>query len=92
MLVSAVGLIVGLWKLAGWRIRLKWLGALCLGFVAQAPLLIFANKVTQNQVSLGNPFFRPVLGYSLPVVIVNAVVFFVLVVVLVRWEKLHSSA
>ncbi|RMD58714.1 hypothetical protein D6833_12565 [Candidatus Parcubacteria bacterium] len=88
--VATAGLVVGMWNLAGWRTRLKWLGAVCIGFVGQGPLLMYANRITRTQVGLGNPFFRPVLGWSLPVVIVSVVAGLALVVVLMRWENMGS--
>jgi len=90
--VAIVGLAVGMWTLFGWRTRLKWLGAICIGFVAQGPLLMYANRITQTQVVLGNPYFRPVLGWSLPVVIVSVVAGLILVVILTRWEKTVAMA
>ncbi|RME51861.1 MAG: hypothetical protein D6796_00085 [Caldilineae bacterium] len=85
LLISIAGFVVGLWSLAEWRTRLKWIGAVCIGFVGQGPLLMFANRITQTQVSLGNPLFRSVFGWSLPVMVVNVVVAFILVVVWMRW-------
>jgi len=85
--IAIVGLAVVMRNLSGWRTRLKWLGAVFVGFVGQGPLLMYANRITQKQVGLGNPYFRPVFGWSLPVVIVSVVAAIVLVAVLARWEK-----
>ncbi|HEC35167.1 MAG TPA: hypothetical protein ENI39_01375 [Anaerolineae bacterium] len=90
-LASAAGLVVGLWELDGWRRRLKWLAVLLIGYLPQGPLLMLANNITQTQVAMGNRFFQPVLGFSLPVVIVSGFALFVLFVVLVRWEMSLSS-
>ncbi|RMG79528.1 MAG: hypothetical protein D6712_19555 [Chloroflexi bacterium] len=90
LVVAIVGLVVVVWNLAAWRTRLKWLVAVCIGFVGQGPLLMYANQITQTQVGLGNPYFRPVLGWSLPVVVVSVVAGLILVVVLTRWEKTIS--
>jgi len=64
-------LILGLRELASWRARLKWLGAVLMGSVATGILMVFADPLLIAQVDAGNPWFRPVLGYSLPVVLVN---------------------
>jgi len=90
-LASALGFAVGMGELAGWRLRLKWLASLCIGLLAQGPLLMLANRVTQAQVNLGNPFFRPVFGFSLPVVVTNALALLALVVVMVGWDNSLSG-
>ena len=58
-------------QLASWRVRLKWLGAVLLGSVATGLPMALADGVVIAQVDAGNPWVRPILGYSLPVVLVN---------------------
>jgi hypothetical protein len=65
---------LGVWLLGDWRTRLKWLGAIMLGSVPAGFFQIKANILIQAQVDQGNPLFRPLLGWSLPVVVVNAMV------------------
>lgn len=90
-LAAAAGFAVVIKKINGWRVRLKWLTALLIGFVAQGPLLMYADKITQTQVRLKNPFFQPILGFSLPVVIVAGIALLIFLIVLFRWEKALSS-
>ncbi len=85
---ATTGLVIAVRHLAGWRARLEWLGAGCLGFVIPGPLLMYADRITRIQVGSGNPYFRPVLGWSLPVVLVSLVVGIALVAVLTRWDKM----
>jgi hypothetical protein len=60
------------WRLLGnWRTRFKWLGILLLGSILSALPLVQADAVVRAQINLNNPFFQPILGFSLPVFIVN---------------------
>jgi hypothetical protein len=67
--------ILGLRALGSWRIGVKWMGAVLLGSFPTGVFLMQANNIVQEQIDQGNPFFRPVLGFSLPVVLVNGIVF-----------------
>ena len=70
--------ILGVWALGDWRTRFKWLGAIMLGSVPSGLFLVKANAIVLAQVNQGNPLFRPLLGWSLPVIIVNVIVCLVL--------------
>ena len=63
--------ILGVSALGDWRTRLKWLGGLLLGSLPAGVFLMYANILVFSQVNQGNPLFRPLLGFSLPVVVVN---------------------
>ena len=73
-LASITAFVLGVWVLGDWRTRLKWLGAIMLGSVPAGLFLINANDLVRSQVDQGNPLFQPLLGWSLPVVVVNAIV------------------
>jgi hypothetical protein len=70
-LAFATCLVFGLRELASWRARLKWLGAVLLGSVATGIPMALADPLVISQVDAGHPLFRPILGYSLPVVLAN---------------------
>lgn len=61
-----------------WRTRFKWLGAMLLGGVLTALPLTLGDTLVREQVNLDNPLFQPILGYSLPVLIVNLLAVFLL--------------
>ena len=50
-----------------WKIRLKWLGTILLGTVAMGIPMAMLDPVIITQIDAGNPWFQPVIGYSLPV-------------------------
>jgi hypothetical protein len=70
--------ILGVRELGDWRTGLRWLGAIILGSVPSGLFLMKANGLILAQVNRGNPLFQPLLGWSLPVVIVNVTVCLVL--------------
>jgi len=72
-LAFIIAFILGVWALGDWRTRLKWLGAIMLGSIPSGLFLFKANAIVLAQVNLGNPLFRPLLGWSLPVVVVNVI-------------------
>jgi hypothetical protein len=73
-IIFVTALILGIWALGDWRTRLKWLGAIMLGSVLPGLFIVNANRIVLAQVNQGNPLFRPLLGWSLPVVFVNLIV------------------
>jgi hypothetical protein len=50
---------------------LKWLAVVLLGSIPTGILLVQADGMTRAQVNLDNPLFQPVLGVSLPVILVD---------------------
>jgi hypothetical protein len=54
-------------ELPTWRIRLKWLGTILLGSIITGLPMAMADPFLIAQVDAGNPWFQPILGYSLPV-------------------------
>ena len=70
-LAFITGFILCLRALGDRRTMLKWLGAIVLGSTPAGLFLMYANEVVQSQVDQGNPLFQPLLGFSLPVMIVN---------------------
>jgi len=87
-LAFITGLILGVWALGDWTTRLKWLGTILLGSLPAGLFLMFANNLVQSQVNQGNSLFRPFLGFSLPVVVVNALV---LIVLWVWWNRANKE-
>jgi len=71
-LAFAVCLIFGLRESDSWRTRLKWIAAILLGSVPTGLLLMMADGIVRSQVDQGHPLFQPVLGFSLPVIVFNA--------------------
>jgi len=84
--------ILGVWTLGDWRTRFKWLGAILLGSVPAGLFLMKANDLVQAQVNLGNPLFQPLLGWSLPVVVVDVIVFLALWIWWKRANKMYYSS
>jgi hypothetical protein len=68
------GLIWGLRRLGDWRTMGRWMAAAFLGSVATGVVLTLLDGVVRAQFSLGNPLFQAMLGYSLPVLLVNGLV------------------
>jgi hypothetical protein len=62
------------WALGGWLTRLKWFGAIILGSLSAGILLMNAHGIFQSQINPGNPLFRSLPGWSLPVIVVNVIV------------------
>ena len=70
-LAFAACLAIGLRQLSSWRVRGKWLGTVFLGSAATGMLMVFADPLIITQVDAGNGWFQPIMGYSLPVFVVN---------------------
>ena len=68
-------LILGLRELPSWRIRLTWLGTILLGGIATGLLMSLADPLIIAKVDAGNPWFRPIFGFSLPVFLVIMLTF-----------------
>lgn len=91
-LAFIIAFVLGMWVLGDWRTRLKWLGAIMLGSVPAGLFLMKANDLVQAQVNQGNPLFRPLLGWSLPVVVVNAIACLALWIWWKWANKMHYSS
>ena len=61
---------LGLRRLPAWPDRWRWLGAAFLGSLLSGLPLNLADGWLREMVNLENPFFLPVLGYSLPVLLI----------------------
>ncbi len=64
-------LTLGLRQLPSWRVRLAWLGTILLGSVITGVLMVLADPLIIAQVDAGHAWFQPILGYSLPVFVLN---------------------
>lgn len=82
-------LLLCLKALGNWQEVARWLGALLLGMFPTAALLVLGNDIVRSQVDQANPLFAPVLGYSLPVFLVNGLALFLLV--LWYWKSRPSQ-
>ena len=63
-------LAFGLLELDSWGIRLSWLAALVIGGIPAGALVNYADNLVRTQVDLGNLWFQPIIGFSLPVLLV----------------------
>jgi len=68
-------LFLALRELPTWRIQLKWLGTILLGSIITGLPMAIADPLVIVQVNADNPWFQPVVGYSLPVFMVIALTF-----------------
>ena len=78
-------LVLGLRKLPVWRVRFTWLGTILLGSIATGLPMAMLDPVIIARVDIGNPWFQPIIGYSLPVFITIILTFFGL------WAWLRSQ-
>jgi len=62
-------LVFGLSELPSWRVRFVWLGTILLGAIATGLSMALFDPVIITQIDAGNPWFQPVVGYSLPIFI-----------------------
>lgn len=90
VLAFAACLTFGLRQLPTWRVRLMWLGTVLLGSVATGLPMAFADPFIIAQVDAGNPWFQPIIGYSLPVFVGNLLAFIGLWLWL-RWQHGESQ-
>jgi hypothetical protein len=63
-------LLLGLRELKTWRNGLRFIGALLLGMIPTAGLMILLDPLILTGVDSGNPLYQSVLGWSLPVFVV----------------------
>lgn len=71
----AACLTLGLRELDTWKTRFTWLAVLLFSGIPIGLALNYADAFLRSQVNEGNPLFRPVFGFSLPVVLVNGLAF-----------------
>ena len=89
---AGIGLVVSFYLLPSAKIRLKWGAALFLGTLPIGPLLMYANRQVIVNVDANNPWFRPLLGFSLPVLILGALSLLVIYLVVRKWEPAEAEA
>jgi hypothetical protein len=63
-------LLLGLRELKTWKNGLRFFGALLPGMILSAGSMVLLDPSIRSGVAAGNPFFRSVLGFSLPVFVV----------------------
>lgn len=79
-------LVWGLRELTAWRVRFTWLVTILLGSIATGlPMALFDPAIIA-QVDAGNPWFQPVIGYSLPV-FTTIILTFLGLFVWSRWQE-----
>jgi hypothetical protein len=69
-LVFAACLFFALKNLTSRSLRLWWAGAAFLGSILSGMTLLLADGWVRGMINLENPVFLPVLGHSLPVLLV----------------------
>ena len=84
---AALALYYAVSLLPAGRLRRHWLGALVLATIPIGPLLMLLNQQIMVQVDAGQPFFQPVLGFSLPVVLLALTSSLLIVILLYRWDR-----
>ena len=83
-------LILGLRELCTWKTRLTWLGTILLGSIISGLPMAMLDPIIIAQVDEGNPWFQPVIGYSLPVFITIAICF-IGIWAWTRWQEGKSK-
>lgn len=83
-------LVLSLHELPTWRVRFTWLGTILLGSVATGLPMALLDPIIIAQVDAGNPWFQPVIGYSLPVFFTILLNFFGLLA-WSRWQEGKSK-
>ncbi|HSG91464.1 MAG TPA: hypothetical protein VLA56_19765 [Pseudomonadales bacterium] len=68
-LAAAAGLVVATARLADLRTRARWFGAAVLGGLATGPLFAGLQRAIIDGVDRGDPWFAPIMGFSLPVLL-----------------------
>jgi hypothetical protein len=81
-------LTLGLRKLDTWKTRLTWLAIILFGSISIGLTLNYVDAFLRSQVNEGNPLFRSVFGFSLPVVIVNGLA---LLGLWIWWHRMRKS-
>lgn len=87
-------LVLALRELGTWKVGMKYIGAILPGMIISAGSMVLADPFIRAAVADNNPFFRSVLGFSLPVFITNCFAVVGLILLgrkLNRLEKLESD-
>lgn len=63
-------LIMGLRELSTWKIHLTWLAMILFGSIVTGLPMTLLDPFIITQVNASNPWFQPVIGYSLPIFII----------------------
>jgi len=83
-------LVLGLREFSAWKVRFKWLGTILLGSIASGLPMALLDPIIITQVEAGNPWFQPVIGYSLPVFI-TIILTFLGIWAWSRWQARSGS-
>ncbi|HKJ37865.1 MAG TPA: hypothetical protein VJ972_03760 [Anaerolineales bacterium] len=89
MLGYLICFILGLRDLHTWKTRLTWLGTILLGSIVTGLPMVMFDPIIIAQVDKGNPWFQPVIGYSLPV-FATIILTFLGVWGWIRWQQGES--
>ena len=81
-------LVFGLLELPTLKIRLTWLGIILLGSITTGLPMALLDPIIIAQVDAGNPWFQPVMGYSLPVFFTIILTFFGLL----AWSRWQTGS
>ena len=76
-------LVLALREFPTWRTRFIWLGTILLGSITTGLPMAMLDPIIIAQINAANPFFQPVIGYSLPVF------FTILITFLGVWIWIH---
>lgn len=79
-------LVLGLRELPAWHTRFVWLGTILLGGIATGLPMAMIDPIIFAKVDAGNPWFQPVIGYSLPVFLTVILALFG-VWIWARWQE-----
>ena len=85
--LAVSGFVWALRRLGDWRTAARWLAAVFLGSVLTGLALSLLDGLVRSQYSQANPLFRPVFGYSLPVLLLNSLVLLGLALALYRQRE-----
>jgi len=83
-------LVISLRELPSWRVRFVWLGTILLGSIVTGVLMTVIDPIIFAQVDAGNPWFQPVIGYSLPVSI-TIILTFLGIWAWARWQNRYPG-
>ena len=91
LLIYILAMAWALRQIKGWRERGRRLVAVMAGFIPLGPVLMLSDRVIRNQMGVDNPWFRPVLGFSLPVLIADVIVLMGLWLLWRKWRATSTA-